>query len=87
MRLWEAVESGKPFRLKGSPQYFRKHEIYNLAYSEIIGDKWEIEEEKRELTAEQVINAIKITDYEMYSNHTPDSFLKLIITELGFKGN
>lgn len=64
MNLIEAIKSGKRFRLKGCQEWLDayyencNHILCFLRYHNVLSDKWEVEEEKIEITEEMLKKVI-----------------------------
>jgi len=90
MNIIEAVKSGKPFRRRSAsrdermwyknPPRMIDNMSYTIPVDDIIADDWEIQEEKIELTAEQIRKAFRKAGY---ATCTPRQ--DVILKQLGFK--
>jgi hypothetical protein len=84
MTLIEAVESGKPFKRTCWSSYERmdKRNILGLSTEDILADDWEIQEEKIEITREQLRWA-----YHEAPSDDPDKEFSEMARLLGFKND
>lgn len=85
MKLYEAVNSGKPFRRKHQ-EYYLEFEVQTRIYfslEDFTADDWEIEEEKVLLSRSQVLTVLKCFKDEAGS-YSIDDF-ELFFKVLGFK--
>lgn len=98
MKLEEAIKSGKPFRRLDCDSYIECDSygmfswsngfmgIVRLDKEDVLADDWEIEEEKLELTKEEIKEAYIITNLELYGQRIDtNTFYKAFIEKLGFK--
>lgn len=85
MNLIEAVRSGKPFKRPRMPHFYDERlASATLTKEDILADDWETQEEKIEITREQLINAMMQARHNSYHIDTIASDTADI---LGFKND
>ena len=76
MNLIEAIKSGKRFKRKAYSKFHKCDDTCSEGFTrtEVLADDWEIENEKIEITKDQLKNAI----HKSLSNDTKDGHLVLL---------
>lgn len=84
MTLKEAIESGRPFKRKDWPEYYRPFEVDRIySHDDVVSDDYLLKEETVNITAHQLLDALnKSIKYQ--SSFLPEQ-LSILIKDLGFK--